>query len=212
MMRDMITTAPPGGFKTGDYVVRRYDADQLDANGAAAPRTDVDLEVTGVDDVGDTLIVVAHGLATGRGPLYVAVPSSADALPMPIAAGVAYWAIVVDADTIQLAASKVDALAASPIDIIDVGLGAMPSLSNGFAVAGSVQALGSDKLRDLGEGQSTEDMRELYTVVELRSRRATNAPDVVELDGKHYRVNACDKFGTLSGGHFVSEIEKLEIP
>lgn len=199
-------------FKTGDYVVRRYATGALDSSGRYLPNADTDLDVTAVDAAADTLTIDGHDLATGDGPFWLSVPDpTVDVLPTPLDATAPNWAIVVDVDTIKVAASKADAIALIPIDLIDIGLGAFPHLSNSFIAPGSVQALGDDELRDLPEGQSTEDMRQLFTIVELRERTNDNDPDVVLVDGKHFRVNKVRHYGTLSGGHYVSSIEKLEI-
>lgn len=212
-MAAMIVTPPPGGFKTGDYVVRRYGNGGIDASGAYVAAADVDLTVVSVDDVGDALEVTAHGLLTGRGPLFVAIADpSVDTLPAPLVAGVPYWVIVVDADHIQLAATAAAALVPTPIDLTDIGAGTPPALSNGFLVPGSVQALGNEELGDNDEGQTGKDIRRLFTVADLRSRTKTTDPDIVELDGNHYRVNTSNRYGTLSGGHSLSVIEKVEVP
>lgn len=199
-------------FKTGDYVVRRYETGALDSSGRYLPNADTDLDVTAVDTAADTVTIVAHDLATGDGPFWFSVPDpTVDVLPTPLDPSSPSWAIVVDVDTIKIAASKADAIALIAIDLTDIGLGAFPHLSNAFIAPGSVQALGDDELRDLPEGQSTEDMRTFFTIVELRERTEDNDPDVVLVDGKHFRVNRVRHFGTLSGGHYVSMLEKLEI-
>jgi hypothetical protein len=63
-----------------------------------------------------------HGLATGDGPFFV---SSDGTLPAGLTAATPYWAIVLDATTINLAASHADAVAAVPVpvDITDAGTG-----------------------------------------------------------------------------------------
>lgn len=60
------------------------------------------LTVTGVSTANNTLTIAAHGLVTGDGPLPVV---STGTLPAPLAPLTDYWAIVVDANTIQLAAT-----------------------------------------------------------------------------------------------------------
>lgn len=215
MMADMIVTPPPGGFKTGDYRIRRYGTGSLDASGAYVAGADVNLAATSVDDTTDELAIAAHGLVTGRGPLYVEMGDpTVETLPTPLVAGTPYWAIAVDADHVKLAVTSSDALNEVAVDLTDIGVGA-PRLSNGFVVAGSVQQLGSSgdgELADDQQGQRTRDVRKLFTVAPLFSRTASQDPDIVELDGNHFRVNSSKRYGTLSGGHSISMIEKIEVP
>lgn len=79
----------------------------------------------------DTIAEVAHGLATGDGPFFVA--NTGGGLPAGLAATTPYWAIRVDADTLKLAASKANALANTPVNITTAGTGAH-SLTGGWAV------------------------------------------------------------------------------
>lgn len=83
--------------------------------------------ITAADAGADTLTIADHPFETGDGPV---TPSGAD-LPAGATAGNEYWLVVVDADTIQLAASYADAIAETPvvIDLTDAGSGAM-SLSH----------------------------------------------------------------------------------
>lgn len=64
-----------------------------------------DLTVSAVSAVANTLTSVAHGLATGDGPVQI---SSTIALPASLQVDTNYWVIRVDADTIKLAATFVD--------------------------------------------------------------------------------------------------------
>jgi hypothetical protein len=92
------------------------------------PLTFADLTVTSVDPTANTLAVV-HPFSNGDGPVHIA---STLTLPAPLVAGTDYWVIVVDASTIQLAASYVrtggqQPLGAgnpvTPIDLTTVGSG-----------------------------------------------------------------------------------------
>ena len=80
------------------------------------------LTVSGVSTGADTLTITAHGLATGDGPLRI---SSTGTVPGGAAAATDYWAIVVDANTVKLAATFANAVAASPtaIDLTSAGTG-----------------------------------------------------------------------------------------
>ncbi len=75
-----------------------------------------------VDPDEDTITATAHGLLTGDGPVQL---TTDDTEPAGLALVTDYWAIRVDADTLQLAASYEDAVAAEPVvvDITDDGTG-----------------------------------------------------------------------------------------
>jgi hypothetical protein len=70
-------------------------------------------------NAGDLFTITAHGLTTGDGPFELVAGSGA--LPSGVSAATPYWAIVVDADNIQLAASKADALAGTEVVIGSAG-------------------------------------------------------------------------------------------
>ncbi len=71
-----------------------------------------------VNAVNDTLTLSAHGYTTG---LKGQVSISAGSLPTGLSASTDYFVIVVDANTVKLAASLADALAGTAIDIEDQG-------------------------------------------------------------------------------------------
>ena len=78
-------------------------------------------DMTFAADAGaDTVAAAGHGMQTGWGPFYV---SSSGALPGGLSATVKYWAIRVDANTLQLATSRADALASTAVDITSAGSG-----------------------------------------------------------------------------------------
>ena len=66
----------------------------------------------------DTITLATHGLTTGDTVEWV----EDNTLPVPFAEDVPYYVIVVDPDTIQLAASRADALAGTEINITDPGV------------------------------------------------------------------------------------------
>lgn len=76
--------------------------------------------VSGLNVAADTLTITAHGYLVGDGPLYV---SSTVAIPAGLNAVTAYYAIVVDANTIKLATSVANTLAGIAIDITSAGSG-----------------------------------------------------------------------------------------
>jgi hypothetical protein len=75
-----------------------------------------------VDATANTLTLTAHGLLTGDGPVRW---TTTDTLPGGMAIDTNYWIVRVDANTIKLAATFADAMAASPvtIDLTDTGTG-----------------------------------------------------------------------------------------
>lgn len=77
--------------------------------------------MTVLSTVDDTLTISSHGLTTGEGPILFT--NSGGALPAGITAGVKYWAIVVDANTISLATSRANALSSTKVDITGSGTG-----------------------------------------------------------------------------------------
>lgn len=76
----------------------------------------------------DTLTITAHGLSTGDGPFQATTTTT---LPDGIAAATNYWVIVVDDDTLQLAASYADALAGTEVTFDDDGTGTHTLTSTG---------------------------------------------------------------------------------
>ena len=74
---------------------------------------------TDVDTTTDEITIASHELHTTE-PVRV---SSTDTLPAPLIAGTTYYAINVDANTIQLAASVADAESGTDIDLTTVGVG-----------------------------------------------------------------------------------------
>lgn len=91
------------------------------------PLTFATLTVTAVDASANTLTVPAHGLLTGDGPVQLA---SSGSLPAPLLADTDYWVIVVDANTLRVAASYSDTGGGqgagnptTPIDLTGAGSG-----------------------------------------------------------------------------------------
>ena len=88
-------------------------------DGISRPWTDsvpvvltVDVTVSSIS--GSTLTSAAHGMVTGDGPIY---PSSTVTLPIPLVTTTPYWAVVIDANTFQLATSFANAMATSPVTV-----------------------------------------------------------------------------------------------
>lgn len=83
---------------------------------------------TGVDDATEQITVTAHGWSDGQAVVYNDGGGTAVA---PLTDGTTYFVIVVDANTIQLATTKANALAGTAIDLTD-GVGAAHTLTPAF--------------------------------------------------------------------------------
>jgi hypothetical protein len=102
---------PAGAFvsmRLSSIEARGHDWLQVENNPLVIPNTRV---VIDPDD--DTMTAVAHGLLTGDGPIQLSSTST----PGGTAIATDYWLVRVDADTLKLAASFLDAMAASPVTI-----------------------------------------------------------------------------------------------
>lgn len=104
---------PAGAFvsmRLSSIEARGHDWIQVEGN----PLTFLDLSVV-VDAGANTLTRAAHGLLTGDGPVRL----TAAVMPGGAAADTDYWVVKIDADTIKLAASFLDAMAATPV-VVDL--------------------------------------------------------------------------------------------
>jgi hypothetical protein len=97
------------------------------------PLVFVPIAVTGVTPAADTITATAHGLVTGDGPIRF---TTTNGLPAPLTPGANYWAIVVDANTIKVAVTFANAVAASPvaIDLTTTGAGTINIVSTATTV------------------------------------------------------------------------------
>lgn len=138
---------PTQTYVVGIGAVAVGDAYSINVKGKGVTATTVsytslaDLTFGTVDSTANTIVLTAHGMATGDGPFYVS--NSGGALPAPLAANTSYWVIKVDANTIQLATSKANALASTAIDLTTTGTGTQTLLrnENDVVVAQLVQGL-----------------------------------------------------------------------
>jgi hypothetical protein len=90
---------------------------------------------------------VAHGLATGDGP--VRVSNAGGALPAGLAAATDYWVIRLDADTFSLATTLTLALIGTAVDITDAGTGTQTLSDTADTVTLVTIATGVDTDSDL---------------------------------------------------------------
>lgn len=199
-------TSVIGFYSTGTYKVFRTDGGDYVSGHLVRP-TAIDADVSTVDFTANTLRIVAHGLSTGFGPYYLTTSGS---LPAPLSTLTPYWVIKVDADKIKLADSKIHAIATTAIDLTDAGSGTH-HLSNYFLTDLSVQPGGGSGLKDVPEGQHTENIYTAWSLVELKGREPGYEPDVVEVDGELYRVQSVDFFGIIST-HWKATLERMTTP
>ena len=141
---------------------------------------DVSTTIDSADAGADTLTIAAHPFETGDGPMK---PVGAD-LPAPLDATTEYWAVVVNADTIKLAASYDDAVADTPvvIDLTTAGTGAMSLSHPDFDAQRQCIVLGTDYVNNRFGGR--------FRGIRLVSTQALEVP----------RYGAYDDEGTLLEG------------
>lgn len=191
-------------YTTGLYRVDRLPVGDVVDGHRVVPAT-FDQVASGVDDVADTIVLPAHGLATGFGPVW----ALSDTLPRPLDANVAYWVIAVDTDHVKLALTRVDALAHVAIDLLDDGVGLL-SLATHFFAKISVQDDGAS-LEDEDEGQRTQNTATVWTLIQLYDGGAVYEADVVTLPDGRYRVEKVAHY-TILDNFYKATVERIEIP
>lgn len=98
--------------------LRQIGQDWYDAIDNTLSLPDDDIEA--VDDTTDSFTLTAHVYETGDGPV---TAITTDTLPAGLEEDTNYFVIVLDPDTVQLAATLADALAGTPVSISDAGTG-----------------------------------------------------------------------------------------
>lgn len=68
-----------------------------------------------------------------------------------------------------------------------------------FNVDASVQNLSAQELQQLTEGQRTQERRNLWTTVQLRTLRAGGAADRISIDGATWLVDSVEDYNVLGG-------------
>ncbi len=84
-----------------------------------------------------------------------------------------------------------------------VGVAAAPET---FTVTAVVEPLSTQELRALGETQAGTDTRVVYSKIELKTRTATHAPDLIEVDGGTWEVVRVEPWKAWGSVHFRSYI------
>lgn len=172
-----------------------------------------------VDADEDTILLTAHGLETGDGPIQLATD---DTLPAGLELATDYWVIVVDANTIQLAASVVDAMAkpAVPVDITDEGVGEH-TLSDTtetqrrneitFLITASIQPVDGEVLVETLGNQRMDEVRQVFTETRLRGRTSSQAPDEIEIDDERWIVIKAAWHEAFGGAHTWAFVARTEV-
>lgn len=162
------TTLPTGVAAATDYWIVRVDADNLklaDTEAHALAGTNIiditaigagtqTITLAGADVTEDSLRVVAHGMATGDGPVQV---STNGALPTGLLAATDYYVIRLSADYFALATSRANALAGTKINLTGIGSGTH-QLVRALTIGKDLSADGL--LQWLAQGVTQQAMRE----------------------------------------------------
>lgn len=98
----------------------------------------VSIVATVASTVANTLGVTAHGMTTGDFPVSLTTDG---VMPGGVVSAQQYWAIVVDANTIKLAASYDDAIAGTAVDITSAGSGTHVALIGNLNLPASVDVV-----------------------------------------------------------------------
>ncbi len=158
--------------------------------------------ITGADAGANTITVPAHGILAGDGPIYLVGVD----LPAGLAQVTPYWPIVVDADTLKLAADLEDAIAdpAVPIDITDAGTGSMLVRTPDFAALREAIVRATDYIEQIwglrfkGVRSTAEQglhwpALQAWGVVAGKAALITGVPDAVKRACAEYALRAKSK-------------------
>lgn len=145
-----------------------------------------------VDPVANTITIVGHGLTTGTAPASV---GSTGTVPGGLDVGDYLYVIVIDADTIQLAATSADAFEGNAIDITDVGSGVLQLLVD-VAAETILERTEMQVLKEDGASDPLLGNVELSYAVTYRTSPAQDAPtvlaDLTTINAEHRIVGADD--------------------
>jgi hypothetical protein len=67
-----------------------------------------------------------------------------------------------------------------------------------FTIIADVQPVTGELLRDLPEGMRADETRVVFTTAELRALDDASEPDVIDIDGYHWRVVRVQRFRALA--------------
>lgn len=202
---------------------------------AAGDALAVSDDVEAVDADADTLLLTAHGLSTGDGPLRL---TTDDTLPAGLAIATDYYAIAASADLLKLAASLADALAGTAVAIDDEGTGTHSIASRSVTIrpyvvtrygastttkgrvtrgAATKHALGMSSIqpqrgRELlvgPDGQTGDDVKLVLTRFELRP--TPGSPDAVAYDGDTWEVFHVETWRAFGGTHYRAAMARQKV-
>lgn len=122
-------------------------------------RTGTDFVPADVSLAGDSITIADHGLETGQP---IQFTNSGGGLPAPLVAGTVYYAIEVDPNEFQVAATEADALAGTEIDLTTQGTGthALDVYLLLFQSSG-VSFIDNNSFQEFATGYPTADYNEL---------------------------------------------------
>ncbi len=97
-----------------------------------------------------------------------------------------------------------------------------PGSSSTFTIGASIQPLTGLELQDTSDGQWGNEVIEIYTRTELRSRKrgkpeasapvAGNDPDTIEWNDETYEIVSCKKHESFGDVHWIAHGAKVSTP
>ena len=208
-LRDNITL-----YQTGVYAVTRMPRQPL-VHGQHVEVPPIDLDVTMVvpfdvlfPATTNLLNIPAHGLDTGAGPIWLTTTLAPFPTGLPSDGLTPSWVNVVDADNIRLASSKELALADTALVIADAGAGVL-HISSTFMLPASVRPMEGDDLDDLIEGQRSDHVQKVYSLVPLNNEDSVYEADIIVIEGKRHRVTKLTYY--IRNDFYKAIVEKLDL-
>jgi hypothetical protein len=87
-----------------------------------------------------------------------------------------------------------------------------PGTESTFTVVASVQPVTGRDLQDLPEGQYANEVKKLYTAVELRTRHPDSEPDRINIYGETYTVIQVNRWDGFGDKHYKVLVSRREVP
>lgn len=87
-----------------------------------------------------------------------------------------------------------------------------PGGTSTFTIVASIQPVTGRDLSDLIQGQQGLETRVIYTLTELRTRRAGNDPDSIEIDDEPWTVIRVERFDAFGETHYRAYAQRTESP
>lgn len=102
------------------------------------------------------------------------------------------------------------ARASAPEAYVD-GVPATPSRST-ISVKAVIQPASGRDLQQLPEGQHGNEIRKMFTTVEMRTRTPAGAADLVTIDGETWEVVNVSRWQARTGTHWESLLSRRDTP